>query len=87
MWMRLLSGMVAGFFLASVLSGLICWLMPGPWQNALLPALLAFFPLWMGAVIVSFAFANHWPAILSLGSSAAIGFIVLELLRNQGLVQ
>src|SRR3546814_6402406 len=39
----------AGFFLAAALVGLVGWALPGPWQSTIVPGLVAFFPLWIGA--------------------------------------
>ncbi len=38
MWGRFAAGVVAGFFLSVALVGLVCWLLPGPWQSTLVPA-------------------------------------------------
>jgi len=87
MWARTLAGSIAGFFLAAAVTGLACWLVPGPWQNALLPSLLAFFPLWCIAATAAFTFANACRAWLVLGTAAVTGFLLLEILRSQGWVQ
>jgi len=87
MWSRALAGSVAGFFLAAAMTGLICWLAPGSWQNAILPSLLAFFPLWCITATLAFSFSNARHAWLVLGSAALAGFILLGWVRSQYLVQ
>jgi len=87
MWSRALAGSVSGFFLAAAVTGLMCWLVPGPWQHALLPSLLAFFPLWCLAATAAFIFTNSLRAWLGLGGAALTGFILLELIHTQGWVQ
>lgn len=87
MWARALAGIVAGFFLAAALTGLGCWLAPSPWQQALVPSLVAFIPLWMAAATAAFAFGNGRRAWTGLGLAAVAGFALLWLLRGTGLAQ
>jgi len=84
MWTRALAGSIAGFFLATAVTGLVCWLAPGPWQNALLPSLLAFFPLWCITATIAFTFANGLRAWLGLSGAALTGFVLLGLIRAHG---
>ena len=55
MWSRLLSGAVLGFPLSAVLCGLLAYIPPGNWQSLWVPALLLFFPLWIGVIVWSLA--------------------------------
>ncbi|HDS1579971.1 hypothetical protein [uncultured Stenotrophomonas sp.] len=87
MWARALAGIVAGFLLAAAATGWVAWLPPGPWQNALVPSLIAFIPLWMLAALWAFSFRSALRAWLLLGGCAAAGFAVLGLLRLAGAVQ
>ncbi|HEL4298157.1 PEX28-32 family peroxisomal membrane protein [Stenotrophomonas sp. GD03930] len=87
MWARAFAGIFAGFFLAAAATGLVTWLPPGPWQNALVPALIAFVPLWMLAALWAFSFRRAGYAWLALAGSAVAGFGVLGLLRMAGAVQ
>lgn len=87
MWARAFVGLIAGFFLAAAVTGLVTWLPPGPWQNALVPSLIAFVPLWMLAALWAFSFRSALRAWLVLPGSAAAGFAVLGLLRLAGAVQ
>lgn len=48
MWWRLLAGSVPGFSLSALMCGLLAYLPPGNWQQLWVPALLLFFPLWLG---------------------------------------
>jgi hypothetical protein len=68
MWYRLLSGAVLGLPLSAVICGLVAYLPPGEWQSLWVPALLLFFPLWIG--IIGWALA-HPPQKSSLILSAA----------------
>jgi hypothetical protein len=77
MWSRASAGVVAGFFLAAAVLGLASLLLPGPWQAAIVPGLLAFVPLWLGFIGAAFAFANGrrawtWLRGLALACSAAL---------------
>ncbi|MDT3499943.1 hypothetical protein [Stenotrophomonas maltophilia] len=87
MWARALAGIFAGFLLAAAATGLVAWLPPGPWQHALVPALIAFIPLWMLAALWAFSFRRAAHAWLTLAGSAGAGFAVLGLLRLAGAVQ
>ncbi|HFK2919818.1 hypothetical protein [Stenotrophomonas beteli] len=87
MWARAFAGLIAGFFLAAAVTGLVTWLPPGPWQNALVPSLIAFVPLWMLAALWAFSFRSALRAWLVLPGSAAAGFAMLGLLRLAGAVQ
>ena len=87
MWARALAGVFAGFFLAAAVTGLLTWLPPGPWQNALVPSLIAFVPLWMLAALWAFSFRSALRAWLALAACAAAGFALLGLLRLAGAVQ
>lgn len=87
MWPRALAGIFAGFFVAAAVTGLVTWLPPGTWQSALVPAMIAFLPLWMLAAIWAFAFRSGARAWLALGACALAGFALLWLLRLSGVVQ
>jgi len=87
MWPRAFAGIVAGFFLAAAVTGLVTWLPPGPWQNALVPSLITFIPLWMLAALWAFSFRSALRAWVTLTGSAAASFAVLTLLRLTGAVQ
>lgn len=87
MWSRALAGIIAGFFLAAALTGLVAWLPPGPWQRALVPSLIAFIPLWMLAALWAFSFRSGTRAWAALGLAAMAGFALLWLLRATGTVQ
>lgn len=81
MWARALAGLLAGFFLAAAVTGLLAWLPPGPWQSAIVPSLIAFIPAWMLAALWAFAFRTGLRAWAWLGGSALTGFALLWLLR------
>lgn len=87
MWSRGLAGLVPGFFLAAALTGLVCWLPPGPWRQALVPALLAFVPLWVGVAVGAFVFANGRRAWAWLSGAALAGFALLWALKTLGWAQ
>ncbi|MGV6492174.1 hypothetical protein ACTUVK_002021 [Stenotrophomonas rhizophila] len=81
MWARALAGLLAGFFLAAAVTGLLAWLPPGPWQSAIVPSLIAFIPAWMLSALWAFAFRTGLRAWTWLGGSALAGFALLWLLR------
>src|SRR3546814_15692694 len=49
MWSRAGAGLVAGFFLAAALVGLVGWGLPWPSPSTSGPGQAAVFPLWIGA--------------------------------------
>lgn len=87
MWARLAAGAVAGFFLAAALVGLASWAWPGPWQRTLVPALLAFVPVWVAIICSSLRFANGRRAWAWLGGLALVGLGALRALQAAGWVQ
>ncbi|MDN5781773.1 MAG: hypothetical protein L0H23_07090 [Luteimonas sp.] len=87
MWSRASAGLVAGFFFAAALAGLVSWALPGPWQSTIVPTLVAFFPLWICAAGAAFGFSSGRRAWGWLGGLALAGFAVLWLLRVRGWVQ
>lgn len=86
MWARAAAGTLPGFFLAAALTGLICWLPPGPWQRMLVPGLLVFAPIWMATIALAFAFGTGKRAWAWLSVMALLGFCLLWALRGLGWV-
>lgn len=87
MWSRALAGLIAGFLLATAITGLVTWLPPGPWTSALVPGLIAFIPLWMLAAVWAFSFRSSLRAWAGMGASVLGSFLLLWLLRLSGAVQ
>lgn len=87
MWGRVSAGVLAGFFLSAALIGLICWSWPGPWQQTMVPGLVAFLPLWIGVFCVSLLFADGRRAWLWLGTAALAGLALLWTLQMLGWVR
>ncbi|MEL1264798.1 hypothetical protein [Pseudoxanthomonas putridarboris] len=87
MWGRATAGIVPGFLLSAALVGLVSWCLPGPWESTLVAGMLAFFPVWMGAIALAFAFRNGKRAWTIYGALAALGFAGLWLLRHLQWVQ
>jgi len=81
MWARVSAGAIPGFFLSVAAIGLIDWLLPGPWQAALLPCMLAFCPLWVGVICASLKFADGKRAWLWLSAAAIVGLGLLRALQ------
>lgn len=81
-WARALAGIIAGFFLAAGVVGVIAWCLPGPWQSTLVASALAFFPAWMLAATASFLFADGKRAWLWLSAAAAVAFGLLWLTQR-----
>jgi len=86
MWGRALAGLLPGFFVSAGVIGLASWSLPGPWQNTLVGALAAFFPLWMGVFAASFSFTDARRAWTWLTLGAAASLATLVLLRTFELV-
>ncbi|WP_329740998.1 hypothetical protein [Dyella sp. A6] len=82
MWARASAGVVPGFFLVTAVIGLVDWLLPGPWQSALVPSVLAFCPLWVGVICASLQFAGGRQAWLWLGALAGTGLLLLHALQT-----
>jgi hypothetical protein len=76
-WSRALAGVFPGFFLSAGLVGLVCWSLPGPWQTALVPGIVAFFPVWMLVIGSSFFFSTGRRAWAWLGASAVVTLAAL----------
>src|SRR3546814_16439941 len=81
------AGLVAGFFLAAALVGLVGWALPGPWQSTIVPGLVAFFPLWIGAAGMAFGLGSGRRAWAWLGGLALACFTLLWALRALDWVQ
>src|SRR3546814_19923068 len=77
MWSRAGAGLVAGFFLAAALVGLVGWALPGPWQSTIVPGLVAFFPLWIGAPGMAFGLGSGRRPWAWLGRPALACFALL----------
>ncbi|KAF1692885.1 hypothetical protein [Pseudoxanthomonas koreensis] len=87
MWGRALAGIFPGFFLAAGLTGLLCWLPPGPWQATIVPGIIAFIPLWSGVAAAAFAFSSARRAWAWLGGLAVAALGALWALQWLGWVQ
>lgn len=87
MWARASAGVLPGFFLAAALVGLVCWLLPGPWEPTMVPGLLAFFPLWIGLICAACRFPNGKHAWGWLSALALLGLGLLWLLQASGWVR
>lgn len=81
MWLRALCAIVPGFLLAAGLVGLVSWALPGPWQAALVPGLVALFPVWMVVAAAAFGFASAARAAAWLSGAAASSLALLWLLQ------
>lgn len=81
MWARALAGSFAGFFLSAGLVGLATWLWPGPWQAGIVPASVAFFPVWMAVITGSFFFRDGRRAWAWLGGGALLSLGTLWALQ------
>src|SRR3546814_16786992 len=81
MWSRAGAGLVAGFCLAAALVGLVGWALPGPWQSTIVPGLVAFFTLWIGAAGMAFGLGSGSRAWAWQGGLALACFALLWALR------
>ena len=84
---RASAGVVAGFFLAAAVIGLISWSLPGAWESTIVPGLLAFFPLWIGVICAAMRFNTGRQAWTWLGALALSGLGLLWLLQAAGWVR
>lgn len=87
MWARASAGVVAGFFLSAAIVGLVGWSLPGPWPSTLVGGIVAFFPLWIGAIALAFAFRSGARAWMVYGALSALGLAALWGLRHLQWVQ
>jgi hypothetical protein len=87
MWARASAGVLMGFFVTAALVGLVCWSLPGPWQQTMVPGLVAFFPVWIGVTCASLLFANGKRAWLCLGALALSGLGLFWLLQSNGWIR
>jgi hypothetical protein len=71
MWARLTAGVIPGFVLTAASINLVCWLLPGRWEATLVPALLVFFPLWIGVICSALRFSSGIRAWCWLSTLAA----------------
>lgn len=78
MWIKAGAGVLPGFFLASGIIGLLCWLPPGPWQSTMVPGTIAFFPVWIGVICAAFRFNR---GALAWGWLTGLAIVTLGLLR------
>lgn len=81
MWSRALAGVLPGFFLSAALVGLVSWSWPGPWQATVVPAIVAFFPVWICVIGGGFLFSTGKRAWAWLGAAALIGMGLLWTLQ------
>ena len=86
-WARASAGVVPGFFFAAALVGLVCWLVPGPWESTIVVGLLAFFPVWIGVICAACRFPNGRHAWGWLSLLALLGLGSLWLLQLSGWVR
>lgn len=87
MWGRASAGVLPGFFVAAALLGLVCWTLPGSWEQTLVPGLIAFFPIWIGVICASFLFPSGKRAWGWLTALALLGLGLLWLLQMFGSVR
>ncbi|HET8553746.1 MAG TPA: hypothetical protein VFL78_02885 [Rhodanobacteraceae bacterium] len=79
------AGVLLGFPLAAALLALALIGLPRHGQAWVIPALIAFFPLWTALMAGSFFFRDGRRAWLALGIANLLAFTVLWLLRMMGL--
>ena len=86
-WARASAGVVPGFFFAAALVGLVCWLLPGPWESTIVTGLLVFFPLWIGVICAALRFSTGTRAWGWLSGLAVSGLALLWWLQWSGWVR
>jgi hypothetical protein len=81
---KTLAGVIGGFGLAIVASGLLAWLTPGPLdvQNKFQVAMWLVPPVWIGVMSVTFVFRSGLRAWAWLGGANLAGFTMLALARH-----
>ncbi len=83
---RAFAAAIAGLLAAIAMTGLVSWLPPGPWSGAIVPAIIAFVPLWIGFAALAFVPRTAARAWMLLVGIAGMGFGLLTALRASGLV-
>jgi len=86
MWGKSFAAVFLAPLLAVALVGIVALLSPSP-QRDTLPALLMFYPVWIGVIAVTFLFKSGARAWLWLGGATALGFGLLYAIKASGLVR
>ena len=81
---RCLAGILLGFPLAASLLALALYWLPNHGEALLIPALILFFPLWIGLMAGAFQFRSGPRAWLVLGLANAVAFLALWAGRELG---
>jgi hypothetical protein len=79
---RCLAGVLLGFPLAALLLRLLLRALPNDGADWLIPALILFFPLWMGLMIGAYAFRNATRAWFTFGGANIAAFLMLWMMGH-----
>jgi hypothetical protein len=74
---RCLAGVLLGLPLSMALVGLVVWCWPGSSQGVVIPALLAFFPVYTAVMVAAYLFGSArrawgWLAVANLAAFALL---------------
>ena len=82
MWGRATAAAIPGFLLSAGVTGLVSWLLPGPWQSTLVAGVVAFFAVWMAAMALAFQFRNGKRAWAWFSGGAVVSLATLWILQT-----
>lgn len=77
---RCLAGVLLGFPLAALLLRLTLHALPDEGAGWIIPALIAFFPLWLTLITLAFACRNAWRAGVIFGCANAVALLMVRAL-------
>jgi hypothetical protein len=79
---RCLAGVLLGLPFSMALVGLVVWLWPGASQGVLIPALVAFFPVYTGVMVATYLFRSAMRAWSWLALANAAAFALLWIAQR-----
>ena len=79
---RCLAGVLLGLPLSMALVGLVVWCWPGSSQGVVIPALVAFFPVYTALMVVAYLFRSALQAWGWLGLANVAAFALLWLAQR-----
>ncbi|GHD67803.1 hypothetical protein [Jeongeupia chitinilytica] len=84
MWGKLIAATVLGLPLSTFSVGAVLYAWPGPWQDGMVPGMLAILPVWLAVVAASPLFRSAPRAWGSLALATLAAFAALSAARTLG---
>jgi hypothetical protein len=81
MKLRLCAAVVLSLPLSIALAGALAWVMPGGWHRSAIPAMVLFFPLWIGMLCSAFVLPTTTRVVATLGAGNVAAFALLFAAR------